>query len=112
MVCTICCVHTILRDMEHQFKMGWPDGYDEGDDQVRSAIEPAIGHMKIDGRLNRNPLKGALGDALHAVMCGVGHNMRKLLRKLRLFCTRIGVELQEIWRLISMQRQPIQVCVV
>ena len=69
----------------------------------RSAIEPAIGHMKMDGRLNRNPLKGALGDALHAVMCGVGHNMRMLLRKLRLFCARFGVELQEIWRLISMQ---------
>ena len=42
----------------------------------RSAIEPAIGHMKMDGRLGRNPLKGALGDALHAVMCGAGHNMR------------------------------------
>jgi IS5 family transposase len=34
----------------------------------RSAIEPTIGHMKMDGRLARNPLKGgALGDALHAV---------------------------------------------
>lgn len=32
----------------------------------RSAIEPTIGHMKSDGRLGRNPLKGALGDALHA----------------------------------------------
>ena len=36
----------------------------------RSAIEPTIGHMKMDGRLARSPLKGALGDALHAVMCG------------------------------------------
>lgn len=26
----------------------------------RSAIEPAIGHMKMDGRLGRNPLNGAL----------------------------------------------------
>ena len=34
----------------------------------RSAIEPAIGHMKKAGRLARNPLKGALGDALHAVV--------------------------------------------
>ncbi len=34
----------------------------------RSAIEPTIGHMKTDGRLDRNPLKGALGDALHAVL--------------------------------------------
>jgi len=27
----------------------------------RSAIEPAIGHMKMDGRLGRNPLKATLG---------------------------------------------------
>ena len=52
----------------------------------RSAIEPAttIGHMKMDGRLGRNPLKGALGDALHAVLCGSGHNISLLLKKLRL----------------------------
>ena len=36
----------------------------------RSAIEPTIGHMKSDGRLTRNPRKGALGDAQHAAMCG------------------------------------------
>lgn len=52
----------------------------------RSAIEPAIGHMKMDGRLARNPLKGALGDALHAVMCGAGHNLRMILAALRRFC--------------------------
>lgn len=50
----------------------------------RSAIEPTIGHMKMDGRLDRNPLKGALGDAVHAVLCGAGHNIRLLLRQLRL----------------------------
>lgn len=48
----------------------------------RSAIEPTIGHMKMDGRLARNPLKGALGDALHAVLCGAGHNIRLMLKKL------------------------------
>ncbi|TDF97006.1 IS5 family transposase [Paraburkholderia guartelaensis] len=51
----------------------------------RSAIEPAIGHMKTDGKLDRNWLKGALGDAMHAVLCGAGHNLRMILRKLRLF---------------------------
>jgi IS5 family transposase len=51
----------------------------------RSAIEPTIGHMKSDGRLDRNPLKGALGDALHAVLCGAGHNIRLLLSLLRPF---------------------------
>ena len=48
----------------------------------RSAIEPTIGHMKTDGRLARCPLKGALGDALHAVLCGAGHNIRLMLKKL------------------------------
>ena len=67
----------------------------------RSAIEPAIGHMKMDGKLSRNPLKGALGDALHAVMCGAGHNMRMLLRKLRLLCAQFGLNLQTVLQAIS-----------
>ena len=55
----------------------------------RSAIEPAIGHMKNEGKLRRNWLKGSLGDALNAVLCGAGHNLRMLLRVLRLFYARI-----------------------
>jgi IS5 family transposase len=51
----------------------------------RSAIEPAIGHMKTDGKLDRNWLKGVLGDAMHAVLCGAGHNLRMILRKLKVF---------------------------
>jgi len=62
----------------------------------RSAIEPAIGHMKMDGRLGRNPLKSALGDALHAVMCGAGHNLRLILAALRLYCARFGLSMQAI----------------
>ncbi len=34
----------------------------------RSAIEPEIGHMKNDGRLDRCYLKGAVGDAINVVM--------------------------------------------
>jgi len=59
----------------------------------RSAIEPMIGHMKMDGRLGRNPLKGALGDALHAVLCGAGHNLRLILAALRLYCARFRLPL-------------------
>lgn len=62
----------------------------------RSAIEPAIGHMKMDGRLGRNPLKGALGDALHAVMCGAGHNLRLILAALRFYCARFGLSMQVV----------------
>jgi IS5 family transposase len=55
----------------------------------RSAIEPTIGHIKTEGRLARNPLKGELGDALHAVLCGAGHNIRLLMKKLRLLWLKI-----------------------
>jgi IS5 family transposase len=48
----------------------------------RSAIEPHIGHMKSDGNLRRNFLKGILGDALNALLCAVGHNLRMILRKI------------------------------
>ena len=51
----------------------------------RSAIEPEIGHMKSDGRLARCALRGTEGDALFAVLCGAGHNVRKLLAWLRAF---------------------------
>ena len=67
----------------------------------RSAIEPAIGHMKMDGRLGRNPLRGALGDALHAVMCGAGHNLRLILAKLRLLAARFWLALPALLAMFS-----------
>jgi transposase, IS5 family len=51
----------------------------------RSAIEPVIGHMKTDGRFGRNYLLGVEGDRINAILCGAGHNMRKLLRAFLLF---------------------------
>jgi len=51
----------------------------------RNAIEPSIGHMKSDGRLDRCTLKGAHGDAQFATLCGCGQNIRLLLRYLRIF---------------------------
>lgn len=63
----------------------------------RSAIEPTIGHMKTDGRLDRNPLKGALGDALHAVLCGAGHNIRLLMKRLRLLWPEIMDWIRAEW---------------
>ncbi|WP_255005831.1 IS5 family transposase [Roseovarius sp. M141] len=55
----------------------------------RSAIEPMIGHMKNDGRLTRSPLKGTAGDALFAVLCGCGHNIRMILRHLRVLLSQL-----------------------
>jgi IS5 family transposase len=49
----------------------------------RSAVEPVIGYMKEDGKLGRNWLKGSLGDKINALLCGAGHNMRIILRRLR-----------------------------
>jgi transposase, IS5 family len=46
----------------------------------RQAIEPAIGHTKHDNRMERCWLQGATGDALHAVLCAAGYNIRWLLR--------------------------------
>lgn len=48
----------------------------------RSAIEQMIGHMKTDGCVARCALMGTLGDALHAVLCGCGHNIRMILAHL------------------------------
>jgi IS5 family transposase len=55
----------------------------------RSAIEPEIGHMTTDGRLARCALKGTTGDALFAVLCGCGHNLRKILAHLRAWLAQI-----------------------
>jgi IS5 family transposase len=46
----------------------------------RQAVEPAIGHLKSDHRMDRCWLQGALGDALHSISCAAGYNLRWLLR--------------------------------
>ena len=46
----------------------------------RSAIEPIIGHLKSDNRMERNHLLGEEGDRINAILAGCGRNLRKLLR--------------------------------
>ena len=46
----------------------------------RQAIEPIIGHLKSDHRLDRCYLKGKTGDAIHAVLCAAGYNIKWLMR--------------------------------
>jgi transposase, IS5 family len=46
----------------------------------RQAIEPLIGHTKSDHGMQRCWLQGELGDALHALSCAAGYNIRWLLR--------------------------------
>jgi IS5 family transposase len=46
----------------------------------RQAIEPIIGHLKADHRMDRCHLIGPTGDSLHAVLCAAGYNIQWLLR--------------------------------
>ena len=46
----------------------------------RQAIEPTIGHVKHDNRMIRCHLQGSTGDALHAIACAAGYNIRWLMR--------------------------------
>ena len=58
----------------------------------RQVVETMIGHMEADWLLVWSWLKGELGDALHAVMCGAGHNLRMIPARLRaLYCLLSGV---------------------
>ena len=54
----------------------------------RQAVEPAIGHLKSDHRMDRCWLQGAMGDALHAISCAAGYDLRWLLRAI----ARLGIE--------------------
>jgi len=53
----------------------------------RQAVEPAIGHLKSDNRMDRCWLQGSLGDALHTLGCAAGYNLRWLLRAI----ARLGI---------------------
>jgi IS5 family transposase len=46
----------------------------------RAAIEPGIGHLKREHRMDRNRLKGTEGDMVNAILSAAGMNFSKLLR--------------------------------
>ena len=45
----------------------------------RAAVEPSIGHLKSEHRLERNRLKGVEGNAVNAVLSAAAMNFHKLL---------------------------------
>jgi IS5 family transposase len=53
----------------------------------RAAVEPVIGHVKAEHRMDRNYLKGREGDRINAVLAAAGYNFSLLIRWLA-----------EIWR--------------
>jgi len=68
-------IRTLLPDMKHLMT--------EEERKLasrRQAIEPIIGHLKSDHRLDRCYLKGQTGDAIHAVLCAAGYNIKWLMR--------------------------------
>jgi transposase, IS5 family len=46
----------------------------------RAAVEPVIGHLKAEHRMDRNHLKGREGDRINAVLAAAGYNFSLLLR--------------------------------
>jgi transposase, IS5 family len=55
----------------------------------RAAVEPVIGHIKNEHRMDRNYLFHSSGDAINAVLAAAGYNFRLLinwLRRLLLLC--------------------------
>lgn len=57
----------------------------------RSSIEPTIGHLKSDHRLQRNHLQGTAGDQINALLAAAAYNLRKLLRWV------VGVSWERLW---------------
>lgn len=49
----------------------------------RSAVEPVIGHLKNEHRMDRNYLAGQQGDAVNALLAAVGYNFSLLLKWIR-----------------------------
>ena len=56
----------------------------------RQAIEPVIGHLKSDGLLGRNYLKGTEGDQINVMLSCAGHNLRLILRRLKILCPQLS----------------------
>jgi IS5 family transposase len=46
----------------------------------RAAVEPGIGHLKREHRMDRNRLKGAVGDGFNAILSAAGMNFAQLLK--------------------------------
>lgn len=62
----------------------------------RAAIEPVIGHVKLEHRMERNYLKGGAGDRINAVLAAAGYNFSLLIRWL-------SILLRKILRLLNLQ---------
>ncbi len=69
----------------------------------RAAVEPSIGHLKSEHRLERNRLKGAAGNAINAVLAAAAMNFHKLLGA---FCRIFLCRLLVIWNRLQCLQDP------
>jgi transposase, IS5 family len=67
----------------------------------RAAVEPVIGHLKAEHRMDRNHLAHRSGDATNAVLAAAGYNFRLLLRWLKFLLLRILIALSATAQLKS-----------
>ncbi len=51
----------------------------------RAAIEPVIGHVKAEHRLNRNFYKGIVGDNINIMLAAAGFNFKRMMNKWKSF---------------------------
>lgn len=47
----------------------------------RAAIEPIIGHVKVDHRLERNFYKGIVGDNINIMLAAAAFNLKRMMNK-------------------------------
>ena len=72
----------------------------------RAAIEPGIGHLKAEHRLERNRLWGEQGDMVNAILSAAGMNFRKLLRRAAAFCRAWMAAIEVFEILMGFRRTP------
>ena len=70
----------------------------------RAAVEPSIGHLKNEHRLERNRLRGIYGDAINAMLAAAAMNFHKLLGAFGLYFLR---SLLAIWSQFQLILAPI-----
>lgn len=61
----------------------------------RAAIEPVIGHLKQDHRMNRNFYKGIIGDNINIMLAAAAFNFKRMMNKWK----------ESFWRFIEMIAQ-------
>jgi len=58
----------------------------------RAAVEPVIGHIKNQHRMNRNYLAHTRGDAINPILAAAGYNFRLILKWIRLLWAIIWIK--------------------